>query len=123
MTSFSPRTNAGPPATGVASAGSERTPSRRGAAPRSGTASALTAGRIRGTYEGGGNHRGSVFRKRVGEAVIEREALHDEYPQWGEGSSTGRDLRLDELELERRVSEYPAFLDALADAVEDTDPP
>ena len=47
-----------------------------------------------------------MFRKRVGEAVVEREALHDEYPQWGEGSSAGRDLRLDELELERRVSEY-----------------
>jgi hypothetical protein len=27
-------------------------------------------GAQRGTYEGGGNHRGSVFRKRVGEALI-----------------------------------------------------
>lgn len=59
-----------------------------------------------GTYEGGGNHRGSVFRKRVGEAMIERNGIHNEYPHWGEGSSAGRERRLAELEHERRVSEY-----------------
>lgn len=58
-----------------------------------------------GTYGGGGNHRGSVFRKRVGEALIERHDLHDEYPYWGEGSSADRDRRLDEHEHEQRVSE------------------
>ena len=63
-------------------------------------------GATRGSYEGGGNHRGSVFRKRVGEAIIERNSLHDEYPHWGEGTSANRDRRLDELELERRVSEF-----------------
>lgn len=63
-------------------------------------------GAMRGSYEGGGNHRGSVFRKRVGEAIIERDGLHDEYPHWGEGSTAGRDRRLAELELERRVSDY-----------------
>ena len=35
-------------------------------------------GALSGTYEDGGNHRGSVFRKRVGEALIEREGLHDD---------------------------------------------
>ncbi|QIB74963.1 hypothetical protein G3I44_12140 [Halogeometricum borinquense] len=59
-----------------------------------------------GTYEDGGNHRGSVFRKRVGEAMIERDGLHGEYPHWGEGSSAGRERRLNELELERVVSDY-----------------
>ncbi len=59
-----------------------------------------------GTYEGGGNHRGSVFRKRVGEAMIERHSLPDEYPHWGEGSSARRERRLAELELEQRVSDY-----------------
>jgi hypothetical protein len=63
-------------------------------------------GAKRGTYEGGGNHRGSVFRKRVGEAFVEREELHDAYPQWGEGSSAKRDLRLSELEMEQQVSDY-----------------
>ncbi|ELZ45286.1 hypothetical protein C463_06682 [Halorubrum californiense DSM 19288] len=63
-------------------------------------------GANRGSYEGGGNHRGSVFRKRVGEAMIERDGLHDEYPYWGQGSSAARERRLAELEHERRVSEY-----------------
>lgn len=63
-------------------------------------------GANRGTYEGGGNHRGSVFRKRVGEAMIERDGLHGEYPHWGDGSSAGRERRLSELEHERSVSEY-----------------
>ena len=63
-------------------------------------------GANRGTYDGGGNHRGSVFRKRIGEALIERDDLHGEYPHWGEGSSAGRERRLTELEHERRVSEY-----------------
>lgn len=63
-------------------------------------------GAKRGTYEGGGNHRGSVFRKRVGEALIERDGLHDAYSDWGVGSSAGREQRLAELELERQVSDY-----------------
>lgn len=63
-------------------------------------------GAQRGTYEGGGNHRGSVFRKRVGEARIEKEGLEQEYPEWGVSSSAGRELRLEELEMEQRVSDY-----------------
>lgn len=63
-------------------------------------------GAQRGTYEGGGNHRGSVFRKRVGEALIERDGLEEQYPEWGVGSTAERELRLEELEMERRVSEY-----------------
>lgn len=63
-------------------------------------------GAKRGTYEDGGNHRGSVFRKRIGETIIEREGLHEDYPEWGVGSSAARELRLQELEMERRVSEY-----------------
>ena len=63
-------------------------------------------GALSGTYEGGGNHRGSVFRKRVGGALIERESLHDDYPKWGDGSTAARELRLNELEMEQRVSTY-----------------
>ncbi|GAB7094032.1 hypothetical protein JCM30237_11840 [Halolamina litorea] len=72
-----------------------------------------------GTYEGGGNHRGSVFRKRVGEAILERDALHGEYPQWGNGSTANREQRLSELALERRVSEYLRDLRFLWIAVDD----
>lgn len=63
-------------------------------------------GANRGSYEGGGNHRGSVFRSHVGRAMIERDGLGDEYPHWGTGSTADRERRLAELEHERRVSEY-----------------
>jgi hypothetical protein len=53
-------------------------------------------GSKRGTYEAGGNHHGSVIRKRVGEAVIEREEVHEEEPEWGVGSSAGRERRMEE---------------------------
>lgn len=76
-------------------------------------------GAKRGSYEGGGNHRGSVFRKRVGEALIERDGLQEEYPDWGDGSTAGRDLRLVELEMERRVSEYVRDLPFLWVSVDD----
>ena len=72
-----------------------------------------------GTYEGGGNHRGSVFRNRVGEAIIERDQLHEEYPRWGEGSSAGRERRLTELALEKRVSDYIRELPFLWVSVDD----
>ena len=76
-----------------------------------------------GTYEDGGNHRGSVFRKRVGEAMIERGGLHDEYPHWGEGSSADRERRLAELDHERRVSEYIRDLPFLCVDVDDEPSP
>ena len=76
-------------------------------------------GAKRGTYEGGGNHRGSVFRKRIGEAIIEREGLHGEYSEWGVGSSAGREQRLKELDLERRVSNLIRDLPFLWVSVDD----
>jgi len=58
----------------------------------------------------GGNHRGSVYRKRVGEAIIEKYGLHGDYPDWGKRwSSIDRDrseVRDEEYILERRVSAY-----------------
>ncbi len=63
-------------------------------------------GAKRGTYEGGGNHRGSVFRKRVGEAIVDRDELNEEYPYWGQGSSAKRERRLNELDMEQQVSNY-----------------
>ncbi|MDS0299770.1 hypothetical protein NDI76_13555 [Halogeometricum sp. S1BR25-6] len=58
----------------------------------------------------GGNHRGSVYRRRVGEAFVERYALHDRYPDWGtpripEGRERS-DVRDEEYPLERRVSAF-----------------
>ncbi|MXR50918.1 hypothetical protein GRX03_04755 [Halovenus sp. WSH3] len=58
----------------------------------------------------GGNHRGSVYRKRVGEAIIAKYDLHEEYPAWDDRwSSIDRDrsaVRDEEYILERRVSTY-----------------
>lgn len=76
-----------------------------------------------GTYEGGGNHRGSVFRKRVGEAMIERDGRHDEYPHWGEGSGASRERRLAELDHERRVSRYVRDLPFLWVEIDDEPSP
>ena len=52
---------------------------------------------------GGGNHRGSIFRKLVGHALIAR------YPEctigtWGKGDSAPSNVRVAESELERQVS-------------------
>src|SRR6056297_3640850 len=59
-----------------------------------------------GTYGGGGNHRGSVFRKRVGEALLARDGIEAEYPEWGVGSSADKAVRLDEHDHEVHVSDY-----------------
>lgn len=76
-------------------------------------------GNLSGSYEGGGNHRGSIFRKAVGEALINRDGLEEEFPHWGVGNSAGRERRLEELELERRVSEYIGRLPFLWIEVDD----
>jgi len=52
---------------------------------------------------GGGNHRGWIFRQIVGAALIKRDGL--DFPTWGDGYTASRDIRLDEVDLERRVSE------------------
>jgi hypothetical protein len=76
-------------------------------------------GHLNGSYPGGGNHRGSVFRKRVGEALIEREEVHDQYPEWGIGNSAKSDLRESEHDHEQQVSEFIRSLPFLYVAVPD----
>ncbi len=51
-----------------------------------------------------GNHRGSVFRKLIGYSLIERDKLN--FPHWGEGINADKEIRLSEIDLERRVSTY-----------------
>lgn len=52
---------------------------------------------------GGGVHRSSIFRKLVGLALINRnEGLNSD--TWGKGGSTPKDIRLQELPIEREVS-------------------
>ncbi|MFB6145483.1 MAG: DUF6884 domain-containing protein [Candidatus Nanohaloarchaea archaeon] len=58
----------------------------------------------------GGNHRGSVYRKRVGEAIINKEDIQHTHPSWNQRwSSIDRDrdeVRDEEYPLEKRVSEF-----------------
>jgi hypothetical protein len=59
----------------------------------------------KGASTGGGNHRGSIFRKRVGEALLQVRGYSPEIrASWGNGSSAPRSTRLAEVQLERDVS-------------------
>ena len=53
---------------------------------------------------GGGNHRGSIFRKLIGHALIVRDP-ECAIGTWGKGDSASSDVRTAEFELERRVSD------------------
>lgn len=58
----------------------------------------------RGSLSGGGNHRGSVFRKLVGQSLIRRD--HLEAPTWGVGSTSSCGDRVQEAPVERAVSAF-----------------
>ena len=61
----------------------------------------------RGGRGGGGNHRGSVFRRHVGAALLVRDREEiGELPTWGEKSSAPRHVRASEAAHEARVSAY-----------------
>ncbi len=60
----------------------------------------------RGTEDGGGNHRASVFRLHVGDAIIKKSADKISLPSWGQGQSVSTETRTTELELEKKVSKY-----------------
>lgn len=67
-------------------------------------------GRLRthkGRIAGGGNHRGSVFRKLVGLALIKRgDYTGLGMKTWGVGNSASHDIRILEKDLEKKVSEH-----------------
>lgn len=67
---------------------------------------------------GGGLHRASVFRKLVGFSLMtKREDLSSD--TWGKGSSTPREIRLQELTIEREVSNIIRFMPFLWLEVDD----
>jgi len=51
---------------------------------------------------GGGNHRGSIFRLLIGDALFARDGINS--GTWGQGNSAPREVRQREVELERLVS-------------------
>ena len=54
----------------------------------------------------GGNHRGSIFRLLIGEALIHRDGLTSGAGTWGQGSNAPRDVREGERLIEIDVSRY-----------------
>jgi hypothetical protein len=60
---------------------------------------------------GGGNHRGSVYRKHVGHALINLNGLNDIYPNWGVGNHANQIIIQNELPHEITTSniirQYP----------------
>lgn len=61
-------------------------------------------GHVGGVHEGGGNHRGSIFRLHIGGALVRRDKL--ECPTWGQGQSAVREVRDREYEIEAAVSRH-----------------
>jgi hypothetical protein len=69
---------------------------------------------------GGGNHRGSVFRKHVGNALIQRDNWNGPPTEkWGQGSKAPKNVRQFEQPLERAVSTYIRSMPFLWLEVED----
>lgn len=59
----------------------------------------------KGTSSGDGNHRGSIFRKRVGQALLQVRSYAPEIAaSWGIDNSPPKSTRLAEIPLERDVS-------------------
>lgn len=74
--------------------------------PNAGSSSTLW-GRLRthrGHSDGSGNHRRSVFRKHVGQALLARDGM--KHRTWGVRSGASREVLASETDLEKRVSEY-----------------
>jgi len=77
----------------------------------------------RGQQDGGGNHRGSVFRLHVGNALLQKEGTAESFATWGVGSSAAREVRLAEREWEIRVSQHLRAMSLLWLHVRDTPDP
>jgi|SRR5690625_5184571 len=61
---------------------------------------------------GGGNHRGSIFRLLIGEALMQKNTEWTT-SSWGQGSSAAGEIRELEKEHEIRVSDYVADMEIL----------
>jgi hypothetical protein len=71
----------------------------------------------KGQSNGGGNHRGSIFRLTVGTALINKNGLN--FPTWGIGNNADKAVRSGEVDLERQVSEMIGNMRFLWLSIED----
>jgi len=76
----------------------------------------------RGTTDGQGNHRSSIFRLHVGAAIAVRNPTVC-VPSWGIGQNTLPDMRDAEAQLERIVSAHIGAMHVLWLAIEDEPSP
>lgn len=67
----------------------------------------------RGTSEGLGSHRSSIFRLHVGHALVRAAKDGTRLETWGVGQSASADIRKDEANLERKVSETLGLMKVL----------
>jgi len=72
-----------------------------------------------GVMSGSGNHRGSIFRLHVGKAMLKFCGYKDQLNSWGVGQDAPSQVRADEDELERQVSEYLAQLEVFVIPIDD----
>ena len=66
-------------------------------------------GRLRthkGTPDGLGNHRGSIFRLHIGTALLRQMRGQNKLLTWGKGQSATKDIKREEEWMERQVSDY-----------------
>lgn len=66
-----------------------------------------------------GNHRGSIFRLHVGNALIARNFMNELFQNWGIGQSATKTIRYIEDEMEQLVSEYMGQMSVLWIDVDD----
>lgn len=72
----------------------------------------------RGTMNGLGNHRGSIFRLHVGAAIANRDSIIS-IPTWGIGQTAAAEVREAEIPLEQMVSSYIGNMNVLWLAIGD----
>ena len=73
----------------------------------------------RGPVGLGGNHRGSVFRKHVGAAMISGGLVDDRADTWGKGTHAPQDVRHQETMTEKAVSRYLGRMEVLWLSIDD----
>lgn len=79
-------------------------------------------GSMRGRHVGGGNHRGSVFRKHVGRSLLRSRAVIGSVSTW-DSKAADRSTRHDEREVEVAVSDYIRSLPFVVASINDVPGP
>lgn len=77
----------------------------------------------KGSSDGGGNHRSSIFRLHLGEALLNKEHNRESLPSWGKGMFAPSEIRSVERELEAKVSKYMSEMTLLWIDVDDSPSP